>query len=218
MGALAGLLKAQGHEVTGCDTALYPPMREAIAKYGIPTRTGFDPSHLEPPPDVLIVGNAVHADNPEAVAAIEEGVEYLSMAEAIRQIRHSRQEEPRGGGHAREDHDVGAVRLPPERGGLSSQPYRGRHRQGLRRFVLVGRRGVDRDRRGRVRDGLLRQGTQVSSLRAVGPHPEQHRDGPPGQLQRPSRPGRRLCPAPRSRARRTAWSSREPNRRRSRKS
>jgi len=86
MGALAGLLKAQGHDVTGCDNALYPPMSEAIARYGIPTRTGFDPSHIEPPPDVLIVGNAVHADNPEAVAAIEEGVEYLSMAEAIRRF------------------------------------------------------------------------------------------------------------------------------------
>lgn len=86
MGALAGLLKAQGHEVTGCDTALYPPMSEAIARYGIPVLTGFDPSHLAPPPDVLVVGNAIHADNPEAVAAIEEGVEYLSMAEAIRRF------------------------------------------------------------------------------------------------------------------------------------
>lgn len=81
--ALAGLLKAQGHEVTGCDTALYPPMSDYVAKYGIPCAEGFDPSHLDPRPDLVVIGNAIHADNPEARAVIEEGIPYLSMAEAI---------------------------------------------------------------------------------------------------------------------------------------
>ena len=83
MGALAGLLKAQGHEVTGCDTALYPPMSEMVARYGIPVAEGFDPAHLNPRPDLVIIGNAIHSDNPEARAAVDEGIEYLSMAEAI---------------------------------------------------------------------------------------------------------------------------------------
>ncbi len=86
MGALAGLLKAQGHEVTGCDTALYPPMSDYVARYGIPLAEGFSPSHLEPRPDLVVVGNAIHADNPEARACVEEGVPYLSMAEAIRKF------------------------------------------------------------------------------------------------------------------------------------
>ncbi len=83
MGALAGLLKAQGHEVTGCDTALYPPMSDYLLKYGIKAAQGFDPAHLGPAPDLVVIGNAVHKDNPEALACIEEGVPYLSMAEAI---------------------------------------------------------------------------------------------------------------------------------------
>lgn len=87
MGALAGLLKAQGHDVTGCDTALYPPMSDAIRAYGIPVRSdGFDPSHLDANPDLVIIGNAVHESNPEARAAIDLGIEYLSMAEAIRRF------------------------------------------------------------------------------------------------------------------------------------
>ncbi|MGA9751032.1 MAG: Mur ligase family protein [Acidobacteriota bacterium] len=83
MGALAGLLKAQGHEVTGCDTALYPPMSEMVARYGIPVARGFDPAHLNPRPDLVIIGNAIHSDNSEARAVVDEGIDYLSMAEAI---------------------------------------------------------------------------------------------------------------------------------------
>ncbi len=86
MGSLAGLLKARGFEVTGCDSALYPPMSEALTRYGIEAQTGFDKSHLDSKPDLVIIGNAIHRDNPEAKAAIERGVEYLSMAEAVRRF------------------------------------------------------------------------------------------------------------------------------------
>jgi UDP-N-acetylmuramate: L-alanyl-gamma-D-glutamyl-meso-diaminopimelate ligase len=81
--ALAGLLKAQGHEVTGCDVDLYPPMSDYVAKYGIPCEKGFDPAHLSPRPDLVVIGNAIHADNPEATAVLDEGIPYMSMAEAI---------------------------------------------------------------------------------------------------------------------------------------
>lgn len=86
MGALAGLLKAQGHEVTGCDTALYPPMSTYIERYGIPWMRGFDPAHLERAPDLVVVGNAIHADNPEAQEALAAQIPYCSMAEAIRRF------------------------------------------------------------------------------------------------------------------------------------
>lgn len=81
--ALAGLLKARGHEVTGCDVELYPPMSDYVERYGIPCACGFDPSHLEPRPDLVVIGNAIHADNQEAKAVVDEGIPYLSMAEAI---------------------------------------------------------------------------------------------------------------------------------------
>ncbi len=92
MGALAGLLKAQGHEVSGCDTALYPPMSDYLVRYGIKSAQGFAPGHLSPPPDLVVIGNAVHKDNPEAVACIENGVPYLSMAEAIGRFAIGRRE------------------------------------------------------------------------------------------------------------------------------
>jgi len=87
MGALAGVLKAQGHDVSGCDTALYPPMSEAIARYGIPVEAGYDPEHLmRLHPDLLVIGNSIHADNPEAQAALADGMPYCSMAEAVRRF------------------------------------------------------------------------------------------------------------------------------------
>lgn len=86
MGALAGLLKAQGHEVSGCDTALYPPMSDYLIGYGIKAAEGFNASHIATAPDLVVIGNAVHKENPEALACVENGVPYLSMAEAIRRF------------------------------------------------------------------------------------------------------------------------------------
>ena len=62
---------------------LYPPMSDYVASYGIPCATGFDPSHLDAPPDLVVIGNAIHADNAEARAVMDEGIPYMSMAEAI---------------------------------------------------------------------------------------------------------------------------------------
>jgi UDP-N-acetylmuramate: L-alanyl-gamma-D-glutamyl-meso-diaminopimelate ligase len=86
MGAFAGLLKAAGHRVTGSDTAFYPPMGEALAQWGIETRTGFDPRHLEPAPDLVVIGNVCRRDNPEARAAIERGLPYRSFPKALGEL------------------------------------------------------------------------------------------------------------------------------------
>ena len=69
MGALAGLLKSAGHRVTGSDTAFYPPMGDALARWGIETMRGWDPANLSPAPDLVVVGNVCRKDNPEARAA-----------------------------------------------------------------------------------------------------------------------------------------------------
>ncbi len=87
MAPLACLLQGRGHRVTGSDNPLYPPMSTLLDRAGIRPLVGFDPAHLEPPPDLVIVGNAVPRDNPEAVAA--EGLhragrlERISMPEAL---------------------------------------------------------------------------------------------------------------------------------------
>jgi UDP-N-acetylmuramate: L-alanyl-gamma-D-glutamyl-meso-diaminopimelate ligase len=80
---LAALLAADGHRVTGSDAALYPPMSTLLAEAGIAPRVGFEPAHLEPRPDLVIVGNAVPRSNPEAVECERLGLPRLSMPEAL---------------------------------------------------------------------------------------------------------------------------------------
>ncbi|MCH7598515.1 MAG: hypothetical protein IH973_02060 [Myxococcales bacterium] len=90
MGSLAGLLKRRGIDVTGSDKALYPPMSLALDDWGISPSEGFDPAHLEAAastsgraPDLIVIGNAVRPDNPEAVAAIASGIPYRSFSDAL---------------------------------------------------------------------------------------------------------------------------------------
>jgi len=87
MGSLAGLLNARGIRVTGSDKKLYPPMSTALADWGIDVVEGFAPANvLEREPDLVVIGNAVRADNPEAVAAIESGIPYRSFSDALYEL------------------------------------------------------------------------------------------------------------------------------------
>ncbi|MDD9937727.1 MAG: Mur ligase family protein [Myxococcales bacterium] len=83
MGAFAGLLKQAGHRVTGSDGAFYPPMGDALKRWGIDCRPGYSPENLEPRPDLVVVGNVCRPDNPEARAAIDKGLEYTSFPGAL---------------------------------------------------------------------------------------------------------------------------------------
>ena len=81
MGSLAGLLQSAGHRVTGSDVAFYPPMGPALKRWGIELHEGFRPEHLNPPPDLVVVGNVCRRDNPEARAAIDGGLKYVHMCD-----------------------------------------------------------------------------------------------------------------------------------------
>jgi len=93
VGALAGLLKRMGHEVTGSDEHVYPPMSEKLAEWEIPVLQGYDATHLEPHPDLVIVGNVIRRENPEATYVREHDLPALSMPQAIAEFgigeRHS---------------------------------------------------------------------------------------------------------------------------------
>jgi len=86
MGALAGLLKARGHRVTGSDRAFHPPMGPALDAWGVETMLGWDPANLEPAPDLVVVGNVCRPDNPEARAAIDRGLPYTSLPAALQEL------------------------------------------------------------------------------------------------------------------------------------
>jgi UDP-N-acetylmuramate: L-alanyl-gamma-D-glutamyl-meso-diaminopimelate ligase len=83
MGALAGLFLAAGHEVSGSDVSFDPPMGPALEAWGVKLLRGFDPSHLETKPDLVIIGNVCRKDNVEARAAIDGGLRYTDMAHAL---------------------------------------------------------------------------------------------------------------------------------------
>ncbi len=83
MAPLACLLQEQGHAVRGTDGPLYPPMSTLLARAGIRPTVGYDAAHLAPRPDLVVVGNAIHRDNPEAVAAERSAVPLLSMPQAL---------------------------------------------------------------------------------------------------------------------------------------
>lgn len=84
MGALAGLLKEAGHRVSGSDRAFEPPMGDALRRWGIELVSGYTAENVTRlQPERVVVGNVCRRDNPEAVAAIEAGIPYVSMARAI---------------------------------------------------------------------------------------------------------------------------------------
>jgi UDP-N-acetylmuramate: L-alanyl-gamma-D-glutamyl-meso-diaminopimelate ligase len=87
MGSLAGLLHARGVRVTGSDDHLYPPMSTLLEGWGIPVNDGFRAEHaLAADPDLVVIGNAVRPDNPEARAVIEEGLPYRSFSDALYEL------------------------------------------------------------------------------------------------------------------------------------
>ncbi len=85
MGSLAGLLKAAGHEVTGSDEGVYPPMSTQLQQLGIPYREGYSPANLEPAPDIVVVGNAISRGNPELEAVLNRKLPYTSAAQTIKE-------------------------------------------------------------------------------------------------------------------------------------
>lgn len=64
MGGLAMLARQLGHEVTGSDANVYPPMSTLLEKQGIELIQGYDASQLDPQPDLVIIGNAMTRGNP----------------------------------------------------------------------------------------------------------------------------------------------------------
>lgn len=86
MASLAGLLKAKGYTVTGSDIASYPPMSTQLERMGISPSIGWSEKNLVPAPDLVIIGNVIRRDNPEAQGVIKRKLPYLSMPKAVAEI------------------------------------------------------------------------------------------------------------------------------------
>ena len=73
MGNAALLTRSLGHNVTGADANVYPPMSDVLQAAGVTVHQGYDSSRLrELNPDLVVVGNAMSRGNPEVEWLLEE--------------------------------------------------------------------------------------------------------------------------------------------------
>src|SRR5678809_176962 len=94
MGALAGLLKAAGHEVRGSDAGVYPPMSDQLASLGIPIFESFAPGNLAWGPDKVVVGNVCSADHVEVVEAQRLGLALSDFFASLAGDQHAAHQSP----------------------------------------------------------------------------------------------------------------------------
>ncbi|HHO67518.1 MAG TPA: UDP-N-acetylmuramate:L-alanyl-gamma-D-glutamyl-meso-diaminopimelate ligase [Gammaproteobacteria bacterium] len=78
MGGLALLAREQGVEVAGSDAGVYPPMSTQLREQGIELMEGYRAGHLQPAPDLVVVGNALSRGNEAVEYMLNEGLRYTS--------------------------------------------------------------------------------------------------------------------------------------------
>jgi UDP-N-acetylmuramate: L-alanyl-gamma-D-glutamyl-meso-diaminopimelate ligase len=78
MGSLALIARQLGHQVTGSDSNVYPPMSTQLEQQGIELCSGYAPEHLQPAPDLVVVGNAMSRGNPAVEYMLDAGLAYTS--------------------------------------------------------------------------------------------------------------------------------------------
>ncbi len=92
MGSLALLARELGHTVTGSDQNVYPPMSTQLENAGITLMQGYDRSHLQPHPDLVIVGNAMKRGIDAVEYMLDAGLAYISgpqfLADHVLQGKH----------------------------------------------------------------------------------------------------------------------------------
>ena len=91
MGGLAQLARAAGHEVTGSDASVYPPMSTQLKNAGIGLTEGFEIDQLDIPADVFVVGNIMSRGRPIIETLLNRGLRYTSGPQWLyEQILHDR--------------------------------------------------------------------------------------------------------------------------------
>jgi len=78
MGGIALLARQLGFTVTGSDANVYPPMSTQLREQGIALTEGYDPSQLQPHPDLVVVGNAMSRGNRAIEYVLNNNLRYTS--------------------------------------------------------------------------------------------------------------------------------------------
>lgn len=91
MGGLALLARELGYSVSGSDANVYPPMSLQLQAQGIQLCEGYDPAHLDPAPDLVVIGNAMSRGNPVVEYVLDQGLSYTSGPQWLAEhVLHSR--------------------------------------------------------------------------------------------------------------------------------
>ncbi|SFF65544.1 UDP-N-acetylmuramate: L-alanyl-gamma-D-glutamyl-meso-diaminopimelate ligase [Fontimonas thermophila] len=92
MAGIAAIAREAGHRVTGSDANAWPPMSTQLERLGITVLRGYEPAHLDPRPDVVVVGNVVTRGNAAMEYVLDAGLPYISgpqwLAEHVLCDRH----------------------------------------------------------------------------------------------------------------------------------
>jgi UDP-N-acetylmuramate: L-alanyl-gamma-D-glutamyl-meso-diaminopimelate ligase len=78
MGGVAALARELGLEVEGSDANVYPPMSTQLEALGIDLMRGYSAEHLQPAPDLVVVGNAMTRGNPAVEYMLDQSLRYIS--------------------------------------------------------------------------------------------------------------------------------------------
>ena len=78
MGGIAVIARQAGHEVTGCDSSVYPPMSTQLESHGIKLIEGYDPNQIELKPDIFVIGNVVSRGNLLMEEILNRNLQYIS--------------------------------------------------------------------------------------------------------------------------------------------
>ncbi|MEN6669584.1 UDP-N-acetylmuramate:L-alanyl-gamma-D-glutamyl-meso-diaminopimelate ligase [Psychrobacter sp. B38] len=92
MGSLALIARALGHKVTGSDANVYPPMSTQLENACVTIQSGYLIEHLQPAPDLVVVGNAMKRGMDVIEYMLDTGLRYTSgpqfLSEQVLQSRH----------------------------------------------------------------------------------------------------------------------------------
>lgn len=81
MGGIALLAQQKGHQVTGQDLNVYPPMSTQLEQHGIALTQGYGIEPLLDEPDMVVIGNALSRGNPAVEHVLNHNMSYTSGAQ-----------------------------------------------------------------------------------------------------------------------------------------
>src|SRR2546425_1135041 len=86
MAPLAGMLRERGFRVTGSDSGVYPPASTLLESLGISFFHTFDAAHMQPTPNLAVIGNIIARGNPELEEVLDRKIPYRSMPEILEEV------------------------------------------------------------------------------------------------------------------------------------